>query len=103
MKTWYQTVMDPDVNPLRNLPPVQRFQIMVVLSLMWTAIFCLAVGSWLWYGELAFAHVFVALGILITALTFRRADNAKTVAANQSYRDHPAKDGTTRYDDVWGA
>lgn len=20
----------------------------------------------------------------------------------QTYRDHPAKDGTTRYDDVWG-
>ena len=36
----YRTVMDSEKNPLRHLPPVQRFQGMVVLSLMWAAIFC---------------------------------------------------------------
>ena len=102
MRNWYRSVMDSNVNPLRNLPPVQRFQIMVVLSLMWTAIFCAGAGVWLWYGELVALHVLVALGILITSLMFRAANKVKPEAGARSYRDHPAKDGTTRYDDVWG-
>jgi hypothetical protein len=93
----YQTVMDSDKNPLRNLPPAQRFQAMVVLSLMWTAIFCAGAGAWIWYGELVAAHVLIALGTVITGYTFRNADKAG------SYRDHPANDGTARYDDVWRA
>lgn len=103
MLDWYRTIMDSDVNPLRKLPPVQRFQIMVVLSLMWTAIFCAGASAWVWYGELAVLHVLVALGILITSLTFRAANKIEPEAAVQTYRDHPARDGTTRYDDVWGA
>ena len=103
MMDWYRSVMDSDVNPLQTLPPVQRFQIMVVLSLMWTAIFCAGAGVWFWYGELVALHVLVALGILITSLTFRAASKVKPDAAPQTYRDYPAKDGTTRYDDVWGA
>ena len=93
---WYKAIMDSDRNPLRDLPPVQRFQVMVVLSMMWTAIFCAGASLWLWYGEIIGAHVLVALGILITGMTFRSAGDIKT------YRDHPVRDGTARYDDVWG-
>lgn len=95
----YRAVMDSSINPLKNLLPVQRFQVMTFLAVMWTTIFCAGAGAgaWLWYGELMVAHVLVTLGILITGLTFRRANMAL------SYRDYPAKDGTTRYDDVWGA
>ena len=93
----YRSVMDSDVNPLRNLPPIQRFQIMVVLSLMWTAIFCAGASAWMWYGELMILHVLVAFGFLVTGLTFHRASQTT------SYRDHPLQDGTARYEDVWGA
>lgn len=97
MIDWYRTVMDSRRNPLRNLPPAQRLQIMVTLSLMWTAIFCAGAGAWMWYDEIAVLHVLLALGTLLTGMTFRAANRVA------SYRDHPVRDGTARYDDVWGA
>ena len=64
MESMYRAVMDSDVNPLKKLPPAQRFQVMVYLSLMWTTIFCTGAGAWLWYGELIVLHVLVAWGEL---------------------------------------
>lgn len=94
----FRLVMDPRVSPLRYLPSAQRFQVMCVLGTMWTTIFCLGTSAWLYYGELIIFHVLLAFGTLITGLTFRSASqSAKT------YRDYPEKDGTARYDDVWGA
>lgn len=97
MLHWYRLVMDSDRNPLRNLPPAQRFQMMATLSVMWTIIFCTAADAWIYSGELLVAHLLVAMGTLITGYSFHKANQVKT------YRDHPAEDGTTRYDDVWGA
>ncbi len=97
MFDWYRSLMDSDKNPLRNLRPAQRFQVMTVLSVMWTAIFCANTGLWFWYGEMVAAHLLLIVGILITGLTFSTASKV------QSYRDHPTRDGTARYDDVWGA
>ncbi len=74
MKNHYEFVMGPDQNHLRRIPPAQRFQIMVYLSAMWTAIFCFAAGAWAWYGELLIGHIAVALGVLITTLVIRRAN-----------------------------
>ena len=73
MKNTYKIVMDADQNQLRGIPPAQKFQIMVYLSAMWTAIFCLAAGAWAWYGELLIGHVAVALGFVVTGLTFQTA------------------------------
>ena len=98
----YRNIMDSDRNPLRSLPPAQRLQAMVILSVMWTTIFCLSTSAWFWYGELVLGHVLVILGIAITALTFRSASE-KGQFVTATYRDHPRKDGTSRYDDVWGA
>jgi len=74
MRNVYHAIMDPSVNPLRNLPVAQRMQAMVYLSIMWTTVFCAAAGLWLWFGELIVAHVMIAVGFLITGLTFHRAD-----------------------------
>lgn len=93
----YKFIMDSNRNPLKNLAPAQRFQIMVYLSMMWTTIFCASAGAWVWYGELIAGHVLVAAGFLVTGITFHRASLVKT------YRDHPRDDGTSRYDDVSGA
>lgn len=97
MHSIYRSIMDSSRNPLRALPMMQRFQIMLVLSMMWTAIFCSAIGAWFWYGEIVIAHVLVAVGFLITGLTFQRA------SAEATHRDYPRRDGTAHYDDVWGA
>ena len=32
MSQWYSLIMESDRNPLRNLPPAQRFQLMVFLA-----------------------------------------------------------------------
>lgn len=93
--------MNSEINPLRNLRPAFRFQVMTILSVMWTTIFCAAAGAWFYYGELIAVHVLLAAGTLITGVTFNAA---KTGALQQAtYRDFPASDGTARYDDVWGA
>ena len=73
IKRNYAFIMDADKNPLFAVPPAQRFQTMVYLSVMWTAIFCASLGAWVWYGELLVAHVLFALGAVTTGLTFRAA------------------------------
>lgn len=69
----YALVMNENQNPLRKIPKMIRFQIMVFLSVMWSTVFSLAIGSWLWWGEMVLGHIAIAVGILITSLTFRQA------------------------------
>lgn len=79
MASLYSEIMDADVNSLKRLPVAQRFQIMVYLSMMWTVIFCIGTGAWLWYGQLVVAHIAVALGVAVTSWTFfnARHENAE--------------------------
>ena len=60
MQQNYALIMDADKNPLMILPPAQRFQIMVYLSLMWTTIFCAAFGIWIWYGQILSFHMLIS-------------------------------------------
>jgi hypothetical protein len=76
MLSIYRAIMDPSVNPLRNIPPAQRFQTILYLSVMWTAIFCAAAGAWVWYGAIVVAHLLVAAGFVMTGLTFRAASRS---------------------------
>ena len=92
----YRSIMDPETNPLRNLPPVQRFQAMTYLGMMWTTIFCVSFGAWYWLGHLVVFHTLVAAGAFVTGLTFRKAES------KLGHRDHPRADGTARYDDIGG-
>jgi hypothetical protein len=71
MRDSYEVVMDESKNPLQRLPKAQRFQVMVFLSVMWTTVFCLAIGSYAYWGELILGHVALASGVLITGLTLR--------------------------------
>jgi len=76
MLSAYRVIMDSNLNPLRALPPVQRFQIMLYLSIMWTTIFCAAAGVWMWYGPLVIVHLLLALGFVITGVTFHTVGRA---------------------------
>lgn len=98
---WFSVVMNSEINPLRNLAPARRFQVMTLLSLMWTTIFCMGAGAWFYYGELMVFHMLLAAGTLVTGATFETARHTATPQP-ATYRDHPARDGTARYDDVWG-
>ena len=61
----YDVVMSESKNPLQRLPKTQRFQVMVFLSVMWTTVFYLAIGSYGFWGELVLGHVALATGVLI--------------------------------------
>ena len=71
----YNNVMNSNKNPLSALPPAQRMQTMIILSVMWSTIFSLSTGAWLFYGELVVGHVLAIVGIGITAMTFHDASN----------------------------
>ena len=75
--------MKSESNPLRNLAPAQRFQVMIFLSVMWTTIFTASMTLWVWYGELMTAHILLALGTLITGYTFRLASQVTGKVRNQ--------------------
>ncbi len=79
----YSLVMDDDQNALRALPKPQRFQVMVFLSLMWSTVFCVAIGSWAYWGELVIGHLAVAVGVAITGLTFRAVKTAESTERKQ--------------------
>ena len=77
MQDSYSVVMDESKNPLQGLPKAQRFQIMTFLSVMWSSLFCLAIGSYAYWGELVVGHVAVAAGVVLTSLTFRQVNKQR--------------------------
>ena len=93
MLSIFKSIMDPKVSSLRYLPPAQSFQIMTYLGFMWTFLFCAGAGAWMWLGQLIVFHL-LAAGLVVTGLTFRIANRARTS------QDFPTKLGTTRGDDV---
>lgn len=80
---WYKLIMESDRNHLRNLPPAQRFQLMIFLSVMWTTVFTASTTLWVWYRELITGHILLALGTLITGSTFRLASGVTLKVSSQ--------------------
>ena len=72
IKTTWNTVMNAEHNPLLALPRVTRFQLMTVLAFMWSSIFCISAGLFIWIPEFVFGHVaLLLLGIFGTGFIFR--------------------------------
>jgi hypothetical protein len=72
VKAAWDTVMNSEKNPLLQLPKVVRFQLMVVLAFMWSCIFCISAGLFIWIPEFVFGHVLLLLiGIFGTGYIFR--------------------------------
>ena len=74
----YSVVMDDEQNAFALLPKTTRFQIMTVLSFMWSAVFTASVGSYLIFGPTVIAHLVVLIAIFFTADVFRRAEHKAT-------------------------
>ena len=96
----YAVVMDDDQNAFASLPKVRRFQIMTVLSFMWSVVFTAFIGSHLIFGPTVIAHLVVLLAIFFTVDVFRRAKK-ETKHHREAMRNE--SDGTAKYDDLWGA
>lgn len=72
IKSSWRSVMDPDQNALSGLPKPVKFQLMIVLSLMWSAIFCANAGLLIWLPGYILAHVvLIFFGVFGTSLLFR--------------------------------
>jgi hypothetical protein len=72
VKAAWDSVMNPEQNPLLQLPKVVRFQMMAVLAFMWSCIFCISAGMFIWIPEFVFGHVLLLLiGIFGTGYIFR--------------------------------
>jgi hypothetical protein len=69
----FNALVDSRLNPLRNLPSAQQYQISFMLSAMWTLCFCASFGAWRWYGTLTVLHLLMITGTLITTITFQVA------------------------------
>jgi hypothetical protein len=96
----YRAIMDENVNAFRSLPRTVRFQLMTVLSFMWSSIFTIWIG-WTWLlGPSVAAHLLLLAGIVFTADQFRPA-RPRILSYDETFRD--PRDGCARYDDVWGA
>ncbi len=92
----YQVVMNAEKNPLRHLPRAQRFQVMAMLSVMWSIIFSVGIGTWAWFGELVAFHLLFLAGVAITAWTF---SSTRQLTPRDRYQ---RVDGTVSHDDLWG-
>jgi len=99
MKHYWNIVMDERHNPLSGLPMTVRFQIMTVLAMMWSLIFCMLVNIWELFPYWIVGHlVILSVGCFITNYTF-------SVARKLTHRDlNRSADGQyALYDDYWGS
>lgn len=69
-----KAIMDPNRNAFMRLPKTVRFQLMVVLSCLWSVIFCMEAGLIVWLPGYVLAHaVLLAIGIFGTSWAFKSA------------------------------
>ena len=70
----WNSVMNADINPLRNIPDVNtRHLIMQILAWMWCIIFSMWLGSVIAFGISAAIHALLIAGVFITAGVFETA------------------------------
>lgn len=71
----WKSIMDPNSNAFMRLPKSVRFQLMVVLALLWSTIFCVSAGLLVWLPGYILVHVvLIGIGIFGTRWAFNNAD-----------------------------
>ena len=83
----WNSVMNADVNPLKNIPSLQaRHMILQILAWTWASSFALAYGSlWIW-GFSMIAHLCIIAAIVVTVATFETAKRKPTLFAGYNGR-----------------
>ena len=67
----WRGLMDEKVNPLKHLPLTTSHMILQLLSVMWSAIFAFALGSYFAFGISASGHILFLAGIFVTISVFK--------------------------------
>jgi hypothetical protein len=100
----FELVMNTEKNPFRSLPKMVRFQFMVILAYLWSAVFTIWAGSVMLLGPTVLGHSVLLVGIFFTADAFRWARSQAQLGA-RGHRDamRNPRDGTVLHDDIWGA
>ena len=76
IKHYYNLVMNSETNGLAELPNIVKFQLMTLLSFMWSIIFTLMVGSYLVLGPTLLLHILFLIGIYFTSEVFRKVNKS---------------------------
>ena len=100
LRSAYAVVMNDEQNPLRSIPKLVRFQLLTLLSLMWSVVFASWIGALQIVGPSWAAHAILLIGIFFTHDIFSRVGEGARPSYDRNFKD-PA-DGCARYDDVWG-
>ena len=73
IKNYYNLVMNSETNGLSDLPNMVKFQLMTILSFMWSIVFTLMVGSYLVLGPTMLLHIFFLVGIFFTSTVYKNS------------------------------
>ncbi len=73
LRNYYNLVMNSETNGLAELPNIVKFQLMTLLSFMWSIVFTLMVGSYLVLGPTMLLHVLFLLGVYFTSAVYRKS------------------------------
>ena len=72
-KNYYNLIMDAESNGLSKLPNMVKFQLMTILSFMWSIVFTLMVGSYLVLGPSVLLHVLFLVGVFFTSTVYKNS------------------------------
>ena len=73
IKNYYNLIMSSETNGLSELPNMVKFQLMTLLSFMWSIVFTLMIGSYLVLGPTMLLHVLFLIGIFFTSTVYRNS------------------------------
>ncbi len=76
IKHYYNLVMNSEINGLADLPNIVKFQLMTLLSFMWSIIFTLMVGSYLVLGPTLLLHILFLIGVYFTSEVYKKVNKS---------------------------
>ena len=93
----WNAVMNHEKNPLRHIQDLQvRHLMLQILAWMWCIAFSLYFGSFVVFGYTAVAHFILILAVVVTVITFKKAEDFKHHNGTLNYEKIQGK-----YEDIW--
>ena len=93
----WNAVMNHKKNPLKHIQDLQvRHLVLQILAWMWCIAFSLYFGSFVVFGYTAVAHFILILAVVVTVITFKKAEDFKHSNGTLNYEKIQGK-----YEDIW--
>lgn len=68
------TIEDSPLRHLSRLDPMAAHAMFQILAWMWSAIFALWIGNFIWFAISGMGHVLLIAGIFLTAMTYKESE-----------------------------